>query len=379
MTKQLLWLVAMLFTNSGFAARCPGTSADSISPDYDRASDLCLFHQFADAELLLNQIVRRSDHPNRDYAQLLLTEEVYLYRGLYGKYVHFADSTGHSLLHYAFAKKMLTQPTTQIGLSVDSMMVGFKLKKKGLIIVEVLVNGKPRNFMVDTGCQRTIISDKLANELQLTRLLNDAEITNSLGQAVPSSISILDSLQLGGLRVANLPVYIESLWGFGVDGALGWDILRHLCFTIDYANQKLVLRRPVSQTVAIKNLLGGSRPLVTFRSETGNQLNLFFDSGSNERVSFSPNGLTKIGPYESGRKLGFELGFGGRMQVRREKTVKCTNIRISEHLYHERKTHVKRLDDTICGVIIDGTVGSGQFRKGHLTVDFANNRFVYTE
>lgn len=178
MLKRLIGLVALLLTNSAFAAQCSIALFDTIAPDYDRASDLCLFHQFGEAEILLTQIIRQPAHPNRDVARLLLTEEVYLWRGLYQKYVRFADSTGLPLLNYTFAKMMLQRPAMQIELPVDSTTVGFRVKKKGHVIVEIMVNGKPRKFMVDTGCQRSVISTKLANELQLARFLNDSLLTH---------------------------------------------------------------------------------------------------------------------------------------------------------------------------------------------------------
>lgn len=376
MLKKLLVLAGLLIANHAFAVKLGTVPIDTIAPDYDRAVDLCLLHNYAAAEPQLRQIVSRPDHPNYEIARSLLTEEVYLWRGEYQKYVHFGDSTGYKLPNYAFAKRMLNQPAVQIELPVDSLVLAVTLKKKGHVVVKILVNGQPRTFMVDTGCQRSVISKKLAEELQLSKLLNDS-LTNSLGQTVVSSTSLLNSVQAGALRVTNLPVGVVSMWSFGVDGALGWDVLRQFNVTFDYKNRQLILRKPITQDTPTRNLLGGSKPLIAFQSATGEWLNLFFDSGSNGRVSLSPNGLTKIGQYKSRKTLGFQIGFGGRMRVREENLVKRTTIRIHDSFYPMKRLGKKRSNELICGVIIDGIVGSRQFLKGRLTLDYASNRFHY--
>jgi hypothetical protein len=378
MLKKILVLVGLLLANHAFAVRLWIVPADSIAPDYDRAVDLCLFHNYAEAELELRQITARVDHPNYEVARSLLTEEVYLWRGEYQKYVHFGDSTGYKPHNYAFARHMLNQPAVQIELPVDSLVLAFTLKKKGHVVVKVLVNGQPRTFMVDTGCQRSIISTKLAEELQLTKLLDDS-IRNSLNQTIASPVSLLNSVQVGALRVTNLPVWVGSMWGFGVDGALGWDVLRQFHVTFDYKNRQLILRKPITQATPARNLLGGSRPLIAFQSTTGEWLNLFFDSGSNGRVSLSPNGLTKIGQYKSRKTLGFQMGFGGRIRLRKENLVKRTTIRIHNDLYPMKRPGIMHSNELICSVITDGIVGSRQFLKGRLTLDFANNRFTYQQ
>lgn len=360
--------------NASLAIRL--TRVDSIAPDFDRAIDLCLFHQYEEAEQLLTQIIHQPTHPNCIAAFDLLAHQVYFLRGEYQKYCKLAENFSQPLPQLQLARLLADRPPLLITLPTDSTIVEFRLKKKGHAVVEVTINDKLHRFLVDTGCERTLISTKLAAELQLPPLQN-SHVSNSLGQTIPSVTYCLDSLQLGSLSIKNLPVNDGSLWGFDVDGALGWDILRQLCFTFDYKARQLTLRKPVARLVNDKNLLGGSRPFMVFQSDVNQPLILFYDSGSNERISFSPNGLTKIGPHRIGRRIGFQLGLGGLMRMQRERTIREAKIRLDKQIYTLKKAFVKQSDEQIQNVIIDGVVGSRQFNRGRLTIDFANNRFDY--
>lgn len=375
-----LTILCLLFFNVCSANRLSTALSDTIAPDYDHAVDLCLLHQFDEAEILLRRISQQSNHPNRRAATALLLNEVYLWRGKYREYVQFIDSTGGGIATAtdSLARILARQPPGQINLPTNNFTVMFRQTHKGHITVAVLVNGKPRTFLVDTGAMLTALSNRLANELRLP-LLHQLPITNSLDQTITSPIYSLDSLKFGTLLIKKLPVAAMSLPGFGVDGVLGWDILRNVRFVIDYQNQKFTIGRSVPDPALPKNLLGGSRPLMGFRSETGSYLTLFFDSGSNARVSFSPIGVSKIGVYRTGRKLRFQAGFGGRWRVSWQRVIKKTTVKIDGIPYVLTKSPINRTDETSCSVAIDGIVGSKQFRKGRLTVDFPNNFFEYVE
>lgn len=376
MIKHLLWTVVFLLVNSAVVARCLTPSADTIAPDYDRAVDRCLFHQFAEAESLLYQIARRPDHPNREDARFLLMEEVYFKRNQYQSYLRFADSTGQKPVNYAVAKLLVNQPMPRFNIPADSILI--PLQVSGWPIAHVVIHGKPYRFIVDTGAEHTFISSRLTAELQLSNLLNDSAI-NSLRQTIPAIYNRIDTLRLGELTVTNLPVMQASMAFFPADGLLGWDILRQFCFTIDYATQQLVLRKPVLRPTSVRNLLGITRLLLAFQATAGNQLNLFLDTGSNAGISLTPIGVTKIGPYKTGHRLGLQAGIGGRVRIGRQQTVKRTSARVGERQLALKRVRIESTNEIICSVLKDGTVGSKQFKKGRLTIDYLNNHFEYID
>ena len=306
----------------------------------------------------------------------MLLEEVYFRRDRYRAYLHFADSTGQKTVNYAVAKLLVNQPAPRFTIPADSILIPLLIT--GWAIVIVLVNGKPYRFILDTGAERTFISNQLATELRLPNLLNDSAI-NSLSQTIPAVFNSIDTLQLGDLTVTNLPVVQASIAFFPADGLLGWDILRQFCFTIDYVNQQLVLRKPVLNPTAARNLLGTTKPLLAFQTVAGNQLNVFLDTGSNAGLSLTPIGLTKIGIYKKGNRLGMQAGIGGRIRIGRERTVRRFIVRIGGRQLALKRVQIERGDEIICSVFKDGTVGSKQFKKGRLTIDYLNNHFEYAE
>lgn len=368
----LLWCV---LSKSAKAIPFP---ADTVAPDYSQAVDRCLFHQYTAAESALLAIIRQSNHPNRAVAIGLLADEVYLYRGQYQRYLALADSLGEKFLHYDFARLMSAQPPMQVTLT-DSLVQPFRLQKHGHVVVTLLVNGRPKRFIVDSGAQRTMLSTRLAAELNLPKL-TDYKLANSLGQSLPSSIHVLDSLQLGTLHVSHLPVMTQSLWGLNADGLLGWDVLRHLELVIDYAARTITLSQPPAQSRStVRNLLGGSRPMVVVRNGLTNYLTLFLDTGSNELITLTPAGQAKLTDGRPGHLLGFQLGVGGRVRISRQRAVKRVAIQANEYTRTVRKLSIERPTEQIEGVLIDGVIGSGFFRSGRLLLDPMNAYYEYRQ
>jgi predicted aspartyl protease len=307
----------------------------------------------------------------------LLADEVYLYRGQYHRYVALADSIGEKFQHYDFAQLMSAQPLMQAVLT-DSLHQPFRLIKHGHSVVTLLVNGRPNRFIVDSGAQRTTLSTKLAAELKLPKLV-DYQLTNSLGQSLPSSIHMLDSFQLGTLHVSHLPVMTQSLWADGADGLLGWDVLRQMELVIDYATRTLTLRQPPRQPRStVRNLLGGSRPMVVVQNGSTNYLTLFLDTGSDELVELTPAGQAKLIDGRPGHFLDVRLGVGGRVRIRRQKAVKQVAVRTDGYMRTVRKLSVERPNEQIEGVLIDGIVGSGFFRNGRLLLDPISYYFEFS-
>ncbi|WP_157634742.1 retropepsin-like aspartic protease [Spirosoma panaciterrae] len=376
MNKPLIWLLLSLSITYTIAAPKSTSPTDTIAPDYVKAVDLCLFHQFTDAEKLLKQIIQNEEHPNREAARYLLLEDVYFRRNQYQAYVRFCDSTAYRGYNLSEARLLASQPLPSFSLPADSIQLPIRVRKWP--IVTVLIHGKPYRFIIDTGAERTTISKHLAARLQAKSLLNTS-VNNSLHQAVSSVFTRIDSLQIGELIVRDLPVWQTSMTGFPADGLLGWDVLQQFRFTIDYKAQQLSFRKPIFLPTATRNLLGIGRLLLLSQSDIGNQLDLFLDTGSNAGISLTPVGISKIGPYQKGSRLGAQLGLGGRFKIRKEQTVKQTIIHMGPHVLNLRKAPIERSNELICSVLKDGTVGSGQFRKGRLTIDYLNNHFDYDE
>jgi predicted aspartyl protease len=118
---------------------------------------------------------------------------------------------------------------------------------KPLILVDVHANGSgPFQFAVDTGTSTTAITPDLAKALAVE--------SSPVGPATAGSAQVdvtagsLQSFQLGGARVDNLPVIVANFFemlsqavGVRLDGIVGYNFLRNYKVVIDYPGQLLSL------------------------------------------------------------------------------------------------------------------------------------------
>ena len=117
-----------------------------------------------------------------------------------------------------------------------------------LLVVPAGINGKWTQLVVDSGAERTTISDATAIRLNLP---HDARFTNramGIGGTTTTTDVSLDRLVLGGVhfpidRVAVGTFKLQNERGLSADGLLGADILLAFDLDIDVPNNRLTLYR----------------------------------------------------------------------------------------------------------------------------------------
>ncbi|HTC51899.1 MAG TPA: aspartyl protease family protein [Steroidobacteraceae bacterium] len=118
--------------------------------------------------------------------------------------------------------------------------------------VSLLVNGRGAyQFVVDTGADRSIIAEDIAQALNLTR--GGAVLLNGLVRQVVSSTVAVQSLSTGSITRTNLslPVLPRSL--LQADGYLGLDVLADSRVAFDFERHTVELGMPHSP---LRSLLG---------------------------------------------------------------------------------------------------------------------------
>lgn len=121
----------------------------------------------------------------------------------------------------------------------------FKYKWLSYPIVEMFINGKKGTFMIDTGAQMTVVTDIFSiyseclknNELYLN-------VGSSNGEKEKMEVVVGQLIELNNNKYYNMPILIIPTKKlqinvfdkkvFGIDGILGWDILKYLDFEIDF-------------------------------------------------------------------------------------------------------------------------------------------------
>jgi Aspartyl protease len=217
------------------------------------------------------------------------------------------------LLAFGICLPALAAVSDRTGPTATIATAKIKLDDLSMIIVPVSINGSgPYDFMLDTGCAKTMVDQKLAEELRLPRV-GDKRITGVLASA-RMSVVLLDSLSVAGAKVAGGEVYSSdhpaTVTG-KVRGVLGEDFLRNFDVLIDYSHA--VIRLESSSGWMAETAIGEHLPLEldgTYRGQpTHNRLvisghirelgdkpmALLLDSGANRLTLF----LDTLGPDAS--------------------------------------------------------------------------------
>jgi predicted aspartyl protease/Flp pilus assembly protein TadD len=126
-------------------------------------------------------------------------------------------------------------------------------------IMKVRVNGsKELRFVMDTGSGMSVISEETARKLGIKPIARGG-LARAVGGGGRFEIvyGYLNSMQIGEVKVENVPVYIRHFFDENnpVDGYLGSAALGRLIAVVDYGSQRLTLIRPRNnQTAALAAL-----------------------------------------------------------------------------------------------------------------------------
>jgi clan AA aspartic protease (TIGR02281 family) len=117
-------------------------------------------------------------------------------------------------------------------------------KQNAMIVIPVTINNKlEKPFAVDTGATYTIISQEIANALNLTPNPSIPPITlQTANGAVQAPMVNLDSVTVGGLSTPNVAVAVHSLDNSPfMAGLLGLNFLNRFKMTVDATRNQLTL------------------------------------------------------------------------------------------------------------------------------------------
>jgi predicted aspartyl protease len=121
----------------------------------------------------------------------------------------------------------------------------------GRPVLRVRINGGKEllRFVLDTGSGMSVISEETAKKLGL-RAVARGGLARAVGGGGKFEIvyGFLSSLELGDVKVDNVPVYIRHFFDDNnpVDGYLGLSVISRFIASVDYGNSTFSLRRPSS-------------------------------------------------------------------------------------------------------------------------------------
>jgi predicted aspartyl protease len=227
-----------------------------------------------------------------------------------------------------------------------------------------------RNLVIDTGAYPSLVSSHIAKEL---RLLGHREELRATGHNLNSEAVSLPHLRMGPIQVDDLKVMVENLTplslkiGIRIDAVVGFDVLAHVSFRIDYAEKKLFFGSVDPLPFAAPLRWRSGMACVDLKVN-GRPAQLLLDTGAAKVFLFTKR-LAWL-PAHSGR-VRESTSVGGNFDVRE---MKVESIKLAEV---DLGTHDVLVSDAeeMESYPFDGLMATGGFRQ--IAVDFEHQLFLW--
>ncbi|MBE0634734.1 aspartyl protease family protein [Candidatus Bipolaricaulota bacterium] len=249
-----------------------------------------------------------------------------------------------------------------------------------LPVIEATVNGEPALFFLDTGGWELLLDSKFAARVGIPSF-GAVQGSFAGGRKADIEVGIADSVGLGDMHVANVPVHVKPMdavtqhvFGRALDGVLGTVFLYHFMPTIDYAGQQLVLEPldapPPSDKANIPFWLAGRHFVLAKGSVNGVGTGLFhIDTGLAGGGFMCPQSTIERAGIELDETKAFE-GMGGGGPVRaipfdiERLSLGSVDRGLIQGIYSEG------FPEEAYGVALTGIISHQFFREGSVTFDF---------
>jgi predicted aspartyl protease len=260
-------------------------------------------------------------------------------------------------------------------------------------VMELLVNGneKPFRFIIDTGSGISIISKTTAEQLGVKPVARGGHV-QSIGGLGKSEVvyGFLKSVQIGDIRVKNVPVYIREFNSNNeaINGHVGLSLLSNFLTTIDYGNMtfsltkkdiagkadagedndiSLVLRRTTSGFLSSDIQLEGVEGAWNFIIDTSAGMSI---------ISEKFAGLIEIGRFLREEKIRV-TGMSGVIEGVR--SFFLPPIILGDNLRERCDAIALNLDsiNATSGFQQSGMLGNNFLKNYRLTFDFKNSKVIF--
>ncbi len=121
--------------------------------------------------------------------------------------------------------------------------IGFSFVHESLVAVPVFLNGRgPYRFLLDTGATNTILSNRVADQLNIP--IGRTQTLLTVGGTAMATKRIIDEIRIGNMQIMQLPIIaadLKLMRALHVDGIIGGDCLKQFRISIDYAHQLITI------------------------------------------------------------------------------------------------------------------------------------------
>ncbi len=197
--------------------------------------------------------------------------------------------------------------------SGDVQEIDLNIKKR-LLFVEVMINGKKKRFIIDSGAPN-LIDQKLQDEFGFKKLGSIG--VNDVGGRTKNMIYVkVPELKMGGITVKNTVAIVgdfSKFTCFGIDGIIGTNVMSHFDWKLDYSSKKAFLYPDPILQEELEKFLGPiemlpnrqNSPYVEMAFQGGESKRTLIDLGSAGSISIRKwEGFSSSGFLESGWIIG---------------------------------------------------------------------------
>ncbi|MEO7457093.1 MAG: retropepsin-like aspartic protease [Gemmatimonadaceae bacterium] len=256
----------------------------------------------------------------------------------------------------------------------------------GTPIVTVRINGKPKQFWLDTGASMTLVSADVAVEAGVKLASTDSLALGVVAGHIPARAVLVDSLSLGPITAKGLSAALVNASVLRmdrrvvngvpevvqIDGVIGTDLLRELDITLDAAASTITIRRPHRDPRAVRNLYWVGYPVVRLVSEDGRPLLFGLDTGA-EGTYFTTSMLKKLPRTPVAMRRGTIGGLGSEQHMT---SWVARHVALSDGDYALTLENIPVAPERRWTfVTFDGVIGSDVALHARLHLDFLNGVF----
>ncbi len=127
--------------------------------------------------------------------------------------------------------------------ATGAITIPVKINGPRVVVPVTLIIGNSSatgNLLVDTGASQTMISTRLAKELQLRAI--DNQTRTGIGGSIRADVGQVDAIKVGDAEAKTMRVTIsDRAYDLGSEGLLGFDFLGRFQMTVDTDKQVMVL------------------------------------------------------------------------------------------------------------------------------------------
>lgn len=263
-----------------------------------------------------------------------------------------------------------------------------------LIAVDVLLNGKKRKFLLDSGAPRVIVNSKYLS-IKGTSLRSISSSTGVSGNINGMDIEEVEQLDFVGIQLNNQKVitlnlsHLEEELEYEIYGLIGYELIKNYDILFDYGNQMLTLVDPEHFEEYLKVELANSQlKIVSFKMERHiptitavigrKELKLGIDSGAESNLI--NKGLFNTLEEEVANIIIEELvGAGDNPKTVKKGQIKT--IKIGDKDFKDSPTlfgDISHLNKSY-NVSLDGLIGYPILSKQKTFISFKRNELMFID